>query len=1426
MPTLLITTSNTLFNEIGRRKQQHGGRHEGGLSVAIHRAGSAGFQKGISVTNLLEDPDANYAVLEGEVAVPPNLIPAGATVITPGMLPLADLTAEQIDRIVGEVEGGPANVADAYRLTPVQEGMLFHHLMDDANSSDVYVLPVVLRFDSRARLEGFLGALQQVVDRHDILRTAVAWEGLPEPVQVVWRQARLPVREITLDAGDSDAVRQLLAAAGSRMDLGRAPLLRTCVAVEPGTGRWLALLQVHHLVLDNTALEMMLGEVAAFQRGDGGRLEEPLPFRNFVVQSRLEVPQQEHERFFERLLGDVTGPTAPYGLLDVHGDGAAAGQARLRVGDELARRVREQARAARVSPATLFHLVWARVLAAVSGHDDVVFGTVLFGRMTAGPGVDRVLGPFINTLPVRVDTATAGTAAALAGMQAQLARLLAHEHAPLALAQQASGVAAPAPLFTSILNYRYRPDLDLGLGSVLAGIEVVSVRERTNYPLALSVDDTGTGFVFNVQAVAPASSEQVCALLHTATANLVTVLETAPSAPVRAVQVLGEAGRGRVLAGWNDTGRAVPAVTVPALLEARAGQCPDAVAVVWEDVSLSYGELNGRANRLARLLVSRGAGPESLVAVMMERSADLVVALLAVLKAGAAYLPVDVGYPAERVAFMLADASPAVVVTSAGALAAARAAVDGLALVVLDDPAVAGELGALPGTDLPDADRVAPLRPGHPAYVIYTSGSTGRPKGVVVPHRNVVNLLQWAVAAFGYEGLSRVLASTSSSFDVSVFEMFAPLAAGGCIEVVSDLLVLAGRPYRGTLVSGVPSVLASLICGGSAPPVLDEASGTVVLAGEALSGQHMALLRSWVPGRRIANIYGPTEATVYATAWFSPAAGELAPPIGGPLDNTQVYVLDRWLCPVPPGVTGELYIAGAGLARGYLGRPALTGERFVACPFGSGGERMYRTGDLARWAPGGVVEYAGRADGQVKVRGFRVEPGEVEAVLAAHPLVGQAVVAAREDVPGDVRLVAYVVPAVAGGGGDDGDGGLAGAVREFAAGRLPGYMVPAAVVVLAGGLPVTVNGKVDRAGLPAPDYAAAAAGRGPATVREELVCGVFAEVLGLDRVGAGDNFFDLGGHSLLATRLVNRVRAVLGAELPIRAVFETPTPAGLAARLDQPFMRDALGGLLLPIRPDGSNPPLFCIHPAAGLSWCYTPLSRYVPADQRLYGLQARGLDGTSQPSCSVRDMASEYVEQIRAVQESGPYHILGWSFGGIVAHEVAVQLQAAGEQVAALIIMDGYPPQQETGPAPASREQGRTGIPGGPGDHADPETSGEDPVPAGILDWIRREKSGFLEAISEKELEILGQILQNNVRIMCVHEFRRFDGDLLLIAATEDNTGGVSAVARWKPYVSGEISESSLPCGHYEMVRPDMLAQAWNEISTWLATRRELISR
>ena len=605
----------------------------------------------------------------------------------------------------------------------------------------------------------------------------------------------------------------------------------------------------------------------------------------------------------------------------------------------------------------------------------------------------------------------------------------------------------------------------------------------------------------------------------------------------RGVAGLTPAERRRVLEDWNDTARVVPEVTLPELFEAQAARTPDAAAVIFEGAEVSYAELNARASRLARYLIGLGAGPERLVAVALPRSAEMIVAVLAVLKAGAAYVPVDLAYPADRVAFMLVDARPVVVLTT---VAAGGDVPGGVPRVAVDDPAVVAAVSGLAGDDLGGGERRGRLGPSCPAYVIYTSGSTGRPKGVVVEHRSVVGLLCWAGAEFSAAELARVLASTSLSFDVSVFEIFAPLVWGGSVEIVSSVLALAdgfGDPAAGRLISGVPSALSQVM----STSRVSVGAGAVVLAGEPLTARVFSAVRAAWPGARIRNIYGPTETTVYVTSWSAGEGADQVPVIGRPIWNTRVFVLDAGLGLVPPGVAGELYVAGAGLARGYLGRPGLTAERFVACPFGAAGQRMYRTGDLARWTAAGELECLGRADDQVKIRGFRIEPGEVEAVLAGLPGVAQVAVAVREDRPGDRRLAGYVVP-------------VAGAVLDpaelrAAAGRaLPGYMVPAAVVILDA-LPLSPSGKLDRRALPAPAYAAGS-GRAPATARERALCEVFGQVLGVDRVGAEDSFFDLGGHSLLATRLVSRVRVVLGAELAVRAVFEHPTPASLAQVLD------------------------------------------------------------------------------------------------------------------------------------------------------------------------------------------------------------------------------------------------------------------------------------
>ncbi|MEU1918530.1 amino acid adenylation domain-containing protein, partial [Streptomyces massasporeus] len=518
---------------------------------------------------------AGLAASQAEfAAAPANLIPADATEIVPEMLPLVDLTAEEVERIVAAVEGGAANVADVYPLAPLQEGMLFHHLLADGGD-DAYVTPTVLRFDSRERLEAFTAALQRVVDRHDILRTGLVWEGLREPVQVVRRRAELPVQEVTLAPDSSDPVAELLAVAGLSVDLVHAPLARLHMAQEPGTGRWLALLRLHHVIEDHTALELLLAEVESVLAGREQELPEPLPFRDFVARARAEAELGDSERYFAELLADVTEPTAPYGLVDVRGDGMDAAEAQLAFSPELTRRVREVSSRLGTSPATLLHLAWSRVLAAVSGRDDVVFGTVLFGRMNAGTDAHRVLGPFINTLPLRVRTDELGVLEAVSALRGQLAALISHERTPLSTAQQVSGVPGPTPLFTSILNYRPNSGLNRENTAVLDGAELLYFRERTNYPLSVVVDDDGETLGLAVDAVAQVDSHAVATLLCTTTdrltAALVSALDSGADIPLNTIDVLGVDERLRVLVEWNDTAVEVASATLPELFAAQVG---------------------------------------------------------------------------------------------------------------------------------------------------------------------------------------------------------------------------------------------------------------------------------------------------------------------------------------------------------------------------------------------------------------------------------------------------------------------------------------------------------------------------------------------------------------------------------------------------------------------------------------------------------------------------------------------------------------------------------------------------------------------------------------------------------------------------------------------------------------------------------------
>lgn len=1197
-----------------------------------------------------------------EIVFPPNLIPVGCDSIRPEMLPLVELTQTDIDRIVEGIPGGASNVQDIYPLAPLQEGMLFHHLM--ATEGDPYQLVTLLAFDLRERLEDFLRALQVVITRHDILRTSLAWDGLSEPVQVVWRETPLIVENVTLDPAAGDIAIQMLARydpSQYRFDVRQAPLMRGFITNDIGKDRWLLLLSLHHLASDHTTDEILVAEAYAHLMGQADRLPVPVPFRNFVAHARLGVSKQEHEAFFRGILSDVTEPTAPFGLLDVQGNGTDTKEARLSLDAVLARRLREQARLLGVSAASLCHQAWAQVLARVSSRDDVVFGTVLFGRMHGGAGTDRVLGPFINTLPVRVQLGADSAAGSVRRMHRLLTELLRHEHASLALAQRCSAVPAPAPLFSALLNYRHSPAPVKGPGEVPAtwdGVEILYAQERTNYPLVLSVDDFGEGFQITAQTRNPLDPDRVCGFMRVALERLVEALETAPDATIKAIDVLPETERHQLLSEWNDTSTEYPKDRcIHELFEAQVERTPQAVAVVFGDQRLTYAELNNRANELAHRLRDLGVGPEIVVGICVERSVEMLVGLLGILKAGGAYLPLDADYPRERRAFMIEDSGPLLVLTQKHLRESLSESVPTLYLDA--------DWASINNAGWTNPARCA--RSANLAYITYTSGSTGRPKGVGAVHEGVVRLLKNTNYVRFNNPDETILHYAPLAFDASTFELWAPLLNGARLiiappgpQLALDDLGRVVREYGVTTLWLTAALFRRMV-----DYRLSDLAGVkqLLTGGDVVSPQHARKFCDAFPTNVLINGYGPTENTTFSTFYILSDLSESGSlPIGKPIANSRAYILDRNFNVAPIGVVGELHVAGPGLARGYVSRPDLTAERFVPDPFDATGGRLYRTGDMARYRQDGNIEFLGRIDQQVKVRGFRIELGEIEAAFSQIPQVQEAVVLAQEDQPGDKRLIAYVVR-------KDGVELAMVDLRILLQQHLPDYMVPS-VFVFLDALPLTSNGKVDSKALPAPDardvahvdYVA------PRTRVEEILADIFAQVLSLEQVSIHADFFYLGGHSLIAFALAHRICEALRCKLPLMAIFQSPSVAQLANYIEQNHVNLCRNPVVL--REGENAPPLYCVHPAGSVA-CYLPLARHMGGKFPIHGIDSHVILDPRFQKRSISTMAAEYSELIRKQSPHGPYRLLGWSMGGLIAHAIAADLESHGERVAFLGMLD-----------------------------------------------------------------------------------------------------------------------------------------------------------
>ncbi|MFF2026912.1 amino acid adenylation domain-containing protein, partial [Streptomyces sp. NPDC058171] len=1021
--------------------------------------------------------------------------------------------------------------------------------------STTYNIPFALRLSGRLDREALGAALRDVIGRHEVLRTVYpVADG--EPYQ----------RIVALDALDWDLrvvptqpeelVRETARAQAHTFDFSTEVPFKTWL-FEVGPDQNVLVLLTHHIASDGWSTASLAADLStAYAARCAGRAPswEPLP-----------VQYADYALWQRELLGDENDPDSLLSRQVAHWREALAGapeelplpadrtrpavashrghQEALEIPAEVHARLAEVARAEGVTVFMVLQAALAVLLSRLGAGNDIPIGSPNAGR--TDEAANDLIGSFVNTLVLRTDLSGDPTfRELLARVRETSLAAFAHQDVPFdRLVEELSPSRSMArhALFQVMLTLQNNDEAVLGLpgldiatmpdGAVVSKFDLEFIVGERFGPAGAPAGIQGT-LTGALDLFEPASIARLVERFTRALAQLV----GDPALRVGAVDLLGAAERNHVLTAWNDTTADVPPATVAELFEIQVRSAPDTLAVVADGTEISYAELDARANRLARLLIGRGVGPESVVAVGLERGIDLTVALLGVSKAGGAYLPLDGEYPAERIAYMLTNARVATAVTSAswsGTLP------DAVTRILVDDPELARTLAAFPAEPVAQHERGGPLTPASAAYVIYTSGSTGHPKGVLVPHAGVASLVAGHVRYLGVGPGARVGQFASAGFDTFGWEWLMALVSGSTLVVIPrERRLGAALPQflaqeRVTHVTLPPAVLATLEEGSISPAT------TLVVAGEASSTE---VVRRWGRGRRMFNSYGPTETTVDATLWeCDPATDEVA--IGRPVLNTRVYVLDDTLGPVPPGVVGELYVAGVGLARGYVGNPGLTAERFVADPFAPDGTRLYRTGDRARWTADGQLVFAGRADDQVKIRGVRIEPGEIRAVLTAHPAVAQAAVVVREDTSGERRIVAYVVPA------ESGTRDLSALVRAHVAERMPDYMTPS-IVLLLDALPLTVNGKLDHDALPAPEtLAAAPAGRGPADLREELLCAAFADVLGLKNVGVDEDFFTLGGHSLLAVRLASRIRVVLGVELDIRVLFEEPTVAGLAARL-------------------------------------------------------------------------------------------------------------------------------------------------------------------------------------------------------------------------------------------------------------------------------------
>src|ERR1051325_1147355 len=1080
------------------------------------------------------------------------------------------------------------NIEAIYPLSSVQEGILFHSL--HAPGVDPYIIQMTWTLPGKLNLQAFAQAWQAAVDRHPILRTVFTWKKQSKAHQIVQRRVAFQIQQIDwrdMPAHEQEQqLDQYLQADRERgFDFARGPLMRI-VLIRLADNRCQFCWSAHHILLDGWSNTLLFNEVFthydALLRGENIEPEKPRPYGDFISWLKRQN-LDEAKDYWQQTLKGFSTPT-PLGTGN-HANGSERDAEQLQLSQTCSAKLQQLARDRQVTLNTIVQAAWAMLLSRYSGEREVVFGVTVSGRPAALNGVERMVGLFVNSLPLRVSVPRRKRVGEwLKELQQQQVEMRQYEYTPLVDIQKWSEVARGVPLFESLFVFENYP---VSRSKGEQSLNNARFIESTHYPLTVVIeqkDQITLHLFYQCGRFDQATIQRMLEHYENILESMVADAEAMTSE----LRLLSTAEEAQLLREFNQTARVYPQdKCIHELFEEQARLRPSAKAIVCGAERLSYGEVNERANQLANYFRKAGVGPEQLIGIFMERSVDMVVGLLAVLKAGGAYLPLDPRYPAGRVSYMLRDGDAAVVLTQERM----RAQLPESGARVLSVDGEAEQIRSESRANLASEVTAENL-----AYVIYTSGSTGQPKGVAIKHGSAVSMIRWSLETYSEAERAGMLASTSICFDLSVYELFVALSGGTKIILATDALALRDLAARDevTLVNTVPSAMSELVRSGGLPATVR----VVNLAGEALRQELVDEIYKQTSVKRVLNLYGPSEDTTYST-WGEMKAGE-RPTIGAPLAEKQAYVLDENLKLVPVGVSGELYLGGAGLARGYFGRGDLTAERFMPNPYSAvGGERMYRTGDVVRWRVGGELEYLGRIDQQVKVRGFRIELGEIEVALKEHENVSDCVVVAQEDETGK-RLVAYVVW--------HGAELSIAELRQYLKERLPEYMVPAVFVSLEQ-LPLTANGKVDRKALPVSSVTSPVESHvGPRSEIESLLVGIWSEGLKVANIGIHDNFFELGGHSLLATQVISRLHEVLGLNLQVRQIFESPTIAELGQSLSQLKSGVAVAPILMPAERNGSAPASY----AQERLWFVDMLERNssaynVPLAVRLRGELDRG---------------------------------------------------------------------------------------------------------------------------------------------------------------------------------------------------------------------------